>query len=170
MAIISQSNNQAMRNPWVLGALGFVVLVLLVNIAFIVTAISTNPGLVDQNYYEKGRHFEDSIQQRREMVNRLNWDLRIQVPEEMVMGQTTAIYVHAIDSAGMPLQDATAVLHAYRPSDANADFEIAMSPYAAGIFMAEAAFHLQGIWDLKVRVSQGEDHIETRRRISVKTN
>lgn len=167
---ISQSSNVAFRNPWVLAAIGFILVVVTVNIIFITSAISTNPGLVDKNYYEKGRNFEDSVQQRRDMVNRLNWDMRIQTPDEIVMHRPTTIYLNVADRSGLPLQEARAQLHAYRPSDANADFIVEMSPYAPGIFSAEVVFGLQGIWDLKVAAYQGEDNIENRRRISVLTN
>lgn len=44
----SQSSNRAFRNPWVLAWIGGFLLVLGVNIAFIVTAIMTNPGLVEK--------------------------------------------------------------------------------------------------------------------------
>lgn len=167
---ISQSSNTALRNPWFLAAMGFISVVVLVNIVFITSAISTNPGLVDKNYYEKGRNFEDSVQQRKDMVQRLNWDMRIQVPDEIVMNQPTTIYLNVADSAGLPLENATASLHAYRPSDANADFTLDMTPYAPGIFSADVRFALRGIWDLKVAAFQGEDNIEIRRRISVETN
>ena len=167
---ISQSSNHAFRNPWVLGMLGFILVVVGINIFFITNAISTNPGLVDKDYYEKGRHFEQSIQQRREMVSRLGWDLRVQVPEEIVMNQRTTVYLNAVDRVGLPLEGAAVQLHAYRPSDAAADFTVEMTPYAPGIYSAEVSFALRGIWDLKVLVSQGEDQIEESRRISVQTN
>ncbi|MBE0509569.1 MAG: FixH family protein [Chromatiales bacterium] len=167
---ISQSSNHAMRNPWVLGVLGFISLVVLVNAFFITMAITTSPGLVDENYYQSGRHFEQNIQQRREMINRLDWRMRIQVAEEIMMGRPTMVYLHVTDKAGLPLQDTRARLHAYRPSDADADFELEMRPFAPGIFSVETSFPLRGIWDLKVMAIQGEDNIETRHRISVKTN
>ncbi|MFU8837138.1 MAG: FixH family protein [Thiohalomonadaceae bacterium] len=167
---ISQSSNHAMRNPWVLGVLGFISLVVLVNAFFITMAITTSPGLVDENYYQSGRHFEQNIQQRREMINRLDWRMRIQVAEEIMMGRPTMVYLHVTDKAGLPLQDTRARLHAYRPSDAAADFELEMRPFAPGIFSVETSFPLRGIWDLKVMAIQGEDNIETRHRISVKTN
>lgn len=167
---ISQNSNHAFRNPWVLGMLGFILVVVGINVFFITTAINTSPGLVDKNYYEKGRYFEQSIEQRREMVSRLGWDMRVQVPEEIIMNQRTTVYMNVVDRVGMPLEGASAQLHAYRPSDANADFTVEMTPYAPGIFSADVSFALRGIWDLKVLVSQGEDNIEERRRISVQTN
>ena len=49
---ISQSNNRAFRNPWVIAWIALVVIVLAVNIAMITLAVTTNPGLVDKDYYE----------------------------------------------------------------------------------------------------------------------
>lgn len=167
---ISQNSNRAFRNPWVLGMLGFITVVVSVNVFFITNAVLSNPGLVDKNYYETGRHFEQSVQQRREMINRLQWDLRVQVPNEIVMNQRGTVYLNVTDKTGLPLQGATAVMHAYRPSDADADFEVPMQAFAPGVFMAETSFPLRGVWDLRVTVNQGEDQIETRKRINVQTN
>ena len=50
--MISQDNKQAMRNPWLLGWLGILAVVITVNIIFIVTAFKTYPGLVDDDYYD----------------------------------------------------------------------------------------------------------------------
>ncbi len=167
---ISQSSNRAMRNPWVLGMLGFIGTVVTVNVIFITNAISSSPGLVDANYYETGRHFEDNLQQRIKMVNRLQWDMRLQAPNEVVMNRPSAIYLNVTDKVGQPLTDVSVEVQAYRPSDASADFDLVMEPFAPGIYKAEANFPLRGVWDLRIRVAQGEDNIEKRHRITVETN
>ena len=164
---ISQGSNRALRNPWGLGVIGFLSVVVTVNVIFISSAISSNPGLVEKNYYDKGRNIEQTFQQRREMVNRLGWDMRIQVPETINMGRHATIYLNVVDNEGVPLNGATAQLHAYRPSDASADFEMEMQRYADGIFSAEIDFSLRGVWDLLITVKQGEDQIEKRRRVTV---
>jgi nitrogen fixation protein FixH len=165
--LISQENKQALRNPWVLGWLGLLVTVLAVNVAFIVTAFKTSPGLVDEDYYEKGRSVEEHFQRRIEARNRLGWDINIQAPDEIMIGKPTNFHVNIVDKVGMPLNDAEVSLQAYRPSDATADLNVKMDFVSHGIYQTRLVLPLKGIWDLKVKVARGEDELDTSRRISV---
>lgn len=164
---ISQDNKSAMRNPWVLGWLGLLVTVLLVNVVFIVTAFKTMPGLVEEGYYEKGRDHEQNFQKKMDARNRLGWDIRLQSPETITLGKPANYTINVVDKVGMPLREATVTLHAYRPSDAAADMQTTMDKIADGVFQSYIAFPLKGIWDLKVTVSKGEDELELEQRINV---
>lgn len=166
---ISQDSKQAMRNPWVLGWLGLLIGVVLVNVAFIVTAFKTNPGLVEEGYYEKGRDVEKNFQKRLEARNRLGWDIRLQSPEKVIAGQTGHYSVNIVDQVGMPLRDAEVSLQAYRPSDASADIRAEMELVATGVYQTRLQLPLKGIWDLKVMVQRGEDKLEIARRVSAVT-
>lgn len=164
---ISQDNKSAMRNPWVLGWLGLLITVVGVNVAFIVTAFKTSPGLVEESYYEKGRDVEKNFHKKLEARNRLGWDIRLQSPDEIILGRPAYYSITIVDSVGMPLRDATVTLHAYRPSDASADIQTEMQSIATGVYQAAINLPLKGIWDLKVKVSRGEDELETARRVTV---
>jgi nitrogen fixation protein FixH len=165
--IISQDNKQAMRNPWVLGWLALLVSVILVNVIFIVTAFKTNPGLVEERYYEKGRDVEKNFQKKMEAMNRLGWDISLQGPSEIIVGQPGNYHVNIVDKVGMPVRDAEVTLQAYRPSDASADMKTTMEKVSNGVYQARLGLPLKGIWDLKVVVKQGEDELEITRRINV---
>ncbi|MCW8829642.1 MAG: FixH family protein [Gammaproteobacteria bacterium] len=164
---ISQNNRAAMRNPWVLGWLGLLVTVVVVNIAFILTAFKTNPGLVEEGYYEKGREVEKNFQTKLEARNRLGWDIRLQNPETVVAGREANYSVNITDKVGMPLRDATVTLHAYRPSDASADLTSKMELVTNGVYQSRFVLPLKGIWDLKVAVQRNNDELEIARRINV---
>jgi len=163
---ISQHNKQAMRNPWVLGWLGLLVTVIGVNVAFIVTAFNTTPGLVDEKYYEKGRDVEKNFHKRLEARNRLGWDIRLNTPETVVAGEAANYSVSLVDSAGIALREAEVILQAYRPSDSSADIRAPMEIVTDGIYQTRLTLPLKGIWDLKVVVRHGEDELEIARRIS----
>ena len=164
---ISQDNKHAMRNPWVLGWLGLLITVVAVNVAFIITAFKTSPGLVEENYYEKGRDVEEHFHKRMEARNRLGWDINVQTPSEIVIGQESTFNVNVVDKVGMPLNNAEVTLQAYRPSDATADMSIKMDFVSHGIYQTRLTLPLKGIWDLKVKVRSGEDELDISRRISV---
>ncbi|RTZ72625.1 MAG: nitrogen fixation protein FixH [Gammaproteobacteria bacterium] len=164
---ISQENKEAFRNPWVLGWIAAITLVLLVNVAFIVTAIVTNPGLVDKNYYEKGRDLEREFITLQETRNRLGWQMKLEAVSRPVIDQPARYTFSVVDKAGVPVDGDHAVLRAYRPSDAASDFEMEMQEIAPGIYSAELTFPLKGIWDLIAILHRGEDALKVSRRISV---
>jgi nitrogen fixation protein FixH len=166
-APISQSNKQAFRNPWVLGLIAGILLVLLVNAGFIVTAVVTNPGLVDKNYYERGRDLEQDIASRRAIRNRLGWQMTLAASAKPVVGKPARYTLNVVDKVGNPVDVDTVTLHAYRPSDAHADFSGAMHKVATGVYSVEIRFPLKGIWDLTTTLSQGDNHLDFTRRVSV---
>lgn len=165
--IISQDNKQALRNPWVLGWLGLLITVILVNVIFIITAFKTNPGLVEEGYYEKGRDVEKNFQKKLEARNQLGWDIRLQSPSQVIVGMADNFSVNVSDKAGFPVRNAEVTLHAYRPSDASADIQTAMELVTDGVYQSRLSLPLKGIWDLKVIVTQGENELEIARRITV---
>lgn len=168
--MISQDNKQAMRNPWVLGWLGILITVISVNVAFIVTAFNTSPGLVDEAYYEKGRDHEKHFQEKMTARNRLGWSIKLQTPKTITLGVPDNYSVSVTDRVGNPLKDAKVTLHAYRPSDAAADFTTELQMVANGVFQSKVLLPLKGIWDINIAVVQGEERLETAHRVHVAAN
>lgn len=165
---ISQANNSAFRNPWVIGWIALVLIVLGVNATFIVLAVKTNPGLVDKDYYEKGRQFERNVQQQIAARNALGWSGQLDVPADLSRGQPTTIRFSVVDDKGMPMTPVKVVLGSYRPSDASADFSVEMKPFAPGQYEAQLAYGLKGLWELTARVSHGDQQFDLlKRRINV---
>ncbi|WP_456379085.1 FixH family protein [Thiolapillus sp.] len=163
----SQHNKEALRNPWVLGWIGGIILVLSVNAAFIVTAFVTNPGLVEKNYYEKGQDQEQNFVSQQQARNRLDWHMKLDAIHQPVAGEPVRYSFNAVDSKGIPIDGDKAVIQAYRPSDINADFNTEMQEIAPGVYSAELIFPLKGIWDLNVMLTKGEDSLKLTHRISV---
>lgn len=165
---LSQSNKQALRNPWVLGWLAMVSIVLAVNIGMITTAVVTNPGLVNEDYYEQGRSYEKNVLKQIAARNALGWQVSLEVPELTPLAAPAPYRFTAVDDRGLPLGGAEVVLMAYRPSDAKADFRVPLLETAPGQYQAQVEFPLKGIWDLIIQVKRGEDHYDMARRISVR--
>ncbi len=164
---ISQSNKEAFRNPWVLGWIFAIAVVLLVNVGFIVTAIVTNPGLVDKDYYRKGRDLEQEFAERRQARERLGWRMKLAAAHKPHVGQPARYTFTVVDRAGVPVEGDRAVISAYRPSDAASDFKQEMQRVAPGVYSAVLKFPLKGIWDLTATLHKGKDALKTTRRISV---
>ncbi|MGE0082140.1 MAG: FixH family protein [Thiohalomonadaceae bacterium] len=167
---VSQSSKRALRNPWVLGWLALVAVVLGVNIFMISMAFVTNPGLVSKDYYEKGRSYERTVQQRIATRTALGWELALETPERIVMQRPAAFRLHVADKVGLPLAKADVTVHAYRPSDANADFATPLAEASAGQYVGDLQFPLKGKWDLIVEVKQGEHSYQIARNVFVDAN
>ena len=164
---ISQSNKQAFRNPWVLGWLAAIILVLLVNAGFIITAVMTNPGLVDKDYYEKGRDFEQEFSTLKETRHRLGWKMHLEAVQAPHTNQTARYTLSAADRTGIPVAADQVIIRAYRPSDASSDFTTEMQEVTPGIYTAELTFPLKGLWDLTAILHKGDDQLKVTRRINV---
>ncbi len=163
----SQDSKEAFRNPWVLGWIAGILLVLAVNVGFIVTAVMTNPGLVEKNYYEKGRDQEQHFLEQQLTRERLGWQMKLDSVHKPIAGEPVRYTFNIVDTNGIAIDGDKALLHAYRPSDMNADFDAVMQEIAPGVYSVEITFPLKGIWDLSATLFKGDDHLKFTRRISV---
>ena len=165
----SQSNNQAMRNPWFIAIIGVIITFLLVNIVFVAFAITSNPGLVIDDYYEKGREYEKNAITQHNALNNLNWQTRFEVPDKIYVNTPDIYRFSAIDSRGISIMDADVKFILYRPSDSGADFNQYVLQIAPGLYQTKLSLPLPGVWDLTVKVVHGEDIYYHTNRIKVLT-
>ena len=163
----SQANKEAVKNPWFLAFLGIIAVFLIVNFIFIGFAISTNPGLVSNDYYEQGREHEKNVVTWSAARNTLNWETKIEIPERIIINKEDTYRFSAVDSRGVSIMDADVTFTLYRPSDASADFVKSVQQIAPGLYQTKLYFPLPGIWDINLEVIQGDDVYHQTRRISV---
>jgi len=164
---ISQDNCLAWKNPWFLGIVATIAVFFLVNIIFIVFAVTSNPGLVVDDYYEKGREFENNVVTRLTARNKLNWQTKLEIPSVVYNHATETFRFSAVDSRGLSIEEADVSIIAYRPSDASADFSQALEPVAPGLYQAQLQFSLAGVWDINLKVTRGSDKFYQSQRIHV---
>ncbi|MBL4638561.1 MAG: FixH family protein [Proteobacteria bacterium] len=163
---ISQKNPQALKNPWVLGLLAFLVTFLTANGIFIYLAFKSPPNLVVEDFYERGEAYEQT-QKRIEQEKSLGWTGLILAPTKTRVNQSQnyEILLQGKNSVGLDLD--SVVIHAYRPSDARADFSVEMTKKQAGVYTADISFNLPGIWDLIVEAKLGDQAFLTTKRITI---
>lgn len=165
----SQDNREAMRNPWFLALLGVIGVFLVVNVVFVVFAVTSNPGLVADDYYEQGRAYEKNVVTRLTARNNLNWETKFELPKQIYTNTADVFRFSAVDSRGVSIMDADVKFVLYRPSDANADFAKTVNQIAPGLYQTRLEFPLPGIWDLNIKVTHGEDVYHHSHRINVLT-
>jgi len=160
----TQDNRPAWKSPWVLAWLGLVVVVLGVNIFMIYLSAAHNPGLVVEDYYERGRALEENVEKR--LAKDPGWEMTLKAPEFVLVSEPVLFRLRVIDKQGDPAAPEKVTFFAYRPSDARQDFSLPMKQVAPGDYQAEIRFPLQGVWDILVAAAKGGDEFHVPLRIS----
>jgi len=164
---ISQNNPYAWRNPWVIGWISLIVVVLLVNITMISIAFITSPGLVEKDYYEKGQDYEQNINKQKAARNALAWSYTTHFPAQPVIHTSSHYSFDLLDKYGVVLSDAKVVFSAYRPSDVNADFQVNMIETVSGRYEAKITYPLKGLWQYTISIKRDADTFGFTQRTSV---
>jgi nitrogen fixation protein FixH len=155
--MISQSNKTGLRNPWVLGMLALIVVVLAVNITFVwFTMKEGRSELVERDYKTKDRKSNELLLSELRTRQALAWQTEIKKPKAIVMGSATSYEISVTDRDGKPVSG-TLDVEAYRASDASKDFTTSFKEVAAGRYQGYITFPLKGYWELHIRVQRGED-------------
>ena len=163
----SQDNPEAFRNPWVIGWIAIIVVFLVVNALFVIMAVVSSPGLVTEDYYEKGRQYEENALKMMAAEKAMQWEMNFEVPNELIVDRPEVFRFSAVDNRGLPIKNAKVNVLAYRPSNADADFVTLLEEIAPGLYQADISFSLPGIWDVNLQISHGEKNYRLTRRIMV---
>tara|TARA_R110002050_G_scaffold57423_5_gene129321 strand:+ start:240427 stop:240930 length:504 start_codon:yes stop_codon:yes gene_type:complete len=163
---ISQSNKEALKNPWVLGMLLFLLTFLTANAIFIYLAFKSPPNLVVEDFYERGEHYIEA-HKLVEKQKALGWTGLIMAPTTTRVNQHQLyeVLLQGQHSSALILDSVT--LHAYRPSDARADFSVEMLNSKPGMYGADVSFSLPGIWDVIIVAKQGEHEFLVTKRFTI---
>jgi nitrogen fixation protein FixH len=151
------AKNSAWRSPWVIGWVTIVAVVLMVNMLMVYLAIDANPGLVVEDYYERGQHYEKTMVAR--MEKDPGWKMQIDLSREPPLATPLPVGFSVVDKNGEPVVAEGVIFYAYRPSDADEDFSVVMVPQGPGRYLANVSFPLKGVWDTLVSVQkEGEEY------------
>jgi len=156
----------AWKSPWVITWIALVIAVLGVNLVMVYLAVATSPGLVVEDYYERGQNYEHSMASKR--ARDPGWVLRADIPQEVTAETPTPIRFFVVDKAGQPVTPEHVELFVYRPSDATRDFSTTMTEEGPGRYSAEVSFPLIGVWDTLMAVRSGNDEYHAGQRVEVK--
>jgi len=155
----------AWKSPWVIGWIALVLVVLAVNVTLIVLGFKSSPGLVVENFYDRGQDYEKHWASKH--AQDPGWLLRADIPQDLVVGESSVLRFFLVDQAGRPAQTDAAHFYVYRPSDASHDFDLPMVQEGPGRLRVDVSFPLVGVWDVLVAVRQGEQEFNLGQRIRV---
>lgn len=157
--MISQDSKKGLRNPWFLGMIGLIILVLGVNGTFIWFATHNRSALVDRDYSTKDRKSNAAVVNDLQEQKALAWKTAIKQPKAIVMDSPTGYEISVADREGMPVSG-TLEVEAYRASDESKDFTTAFREVSPGNYQGYVSFPLKGYWELRIRVKRGKDVFE----------
>ena len=155
----------AWKSPWVIGWIALVSIVLIVNLTLVILGFSTNPGLVIENFYDRGQNHEKTWASKQ--ARDPGWVMQADVPQDLVVGEPKALRFFLVDKAGRPATVEEAHFYAYRPSDSQLDFDLPMIEEGPGRFRVDVSFPLVGAWDTLIAVRHGGEEFTHGRRIQV---
>lgn len=154
--MISQNHKSGLRNPWLLGMLGLLVLVLAVNATFIWFATHNQSSLVDREYKTKDRKTGTQVLSELGKQQALGWRTTLNKPKALLQGQPTMYEISVLDKESKPVSGEMEV-EAYRAADASKDFVTAFKEVAAGNYQGYISFPLKGYWELHIHLKRGND-------------
>lgn len=156
----------AWKNPLVIFWFVIILIVLMVNFFMVSMAVVTNPGLVIDDYYERGKN-QAQIMANRLESEKLGWQLNVDMPV-LSEGKVVDVSLLISDRDSQAFEVDTAVLYFYRPSDRKLDGSIELNSLAeTGRYSAEFSLPLKGKWDLIVEVIKGDEKYSIGRSIMV---
>ena len=162
------SNKQSdFRNPWVIGGIVMLLIVVVTIIARIYLAIDSFPGLVVDDAYEHGKDLHENIRKR--SAERPKWNTQVDfagakksMGDLMIRAYNKPVELdyRVTNQMGEPVEPHSVTFYAYRNSDIKQDFSVAMTKVDTGHYQAEISFPLKGVWDTYVTATSGEGTIE----------
>lgn len=154
--MISQENKAGFRNPWLLGMLGLIVLVLGVNSAFIWYATHNRSSLVERDYKTKDRKAGEEVLRELGANQALAWQTSIKMAAPIVMNTPAPYEISVVDRDGAPVSG-TMEVEAYRAADDSKDFIVPFKEVSPGNYQGYVSFPLKGFWELHIRITRGAD-------------
>ena len=159
------NKQSALRSPWVLAIIGMLVIFVIANIIMISLSLH-RPGLVDDNYYDRGQDYEKNMLKRQAQARELGWHMKVEEPAYADVGKPVSYGFRIADKAGKPVVADSVTFYVYRPADESQDFSVPMKQVEAGYYQADITYPLLGVWDILVSVKKDDYEYNVPSRIS----
>lgn len=139
--------------------IGFLILFAVTG-SFVKLALSTFPGLVTTNAYERGLAYDEVIAAEQAQAER-GWQIAFDMPELSGEGQVASLTL--TDRNGNPLADANVIMMAERMTRYAQQVRATLTDQGNGVYEAPIEFPIAGRWLVSVLADiDGDRHFETR--------
>lgn len=136
-------------NYWPFAIAAFLSVVFMVNAAMLYVAISTDDGLVDEDYYRKGLFYDEGLEGEKS----LGWDIGLFVTSGPSTPAVALLRVE-VSKAGDAVSGASVSVVLKRPATDRHDHVLRLSP-SGGAYTSEFEVPLGGLWDIEVTAGKG---------------
>ena len=143
--------------PWYFVAF-FVVLAIL-NGIFVTIANTTHRGVVTENAYTKGLHYNQTLAAAAQQ-QQLGWSAEIDFIQP-------ALSLRLRDRHGRSIEEAKVVAYLTRTTQAGHDFQVPLPPIGDGIYAQDVRFPIKGQWHVRMAATWQQQHYQQSQRISV---
>jgi nitrogen fixation protein FixH len=122
------------------------------NVALAVIAARDASFAVEQDYYQKALHWDDTM--RQEAANAaLGWSVAATLDRTAGPGQAR-VRALVSDRAGRPVRGARVALEAFHNARASRIFSAVLGPEPRGGYAATLPLDRPGLWELRLRVER----------------
>ncbi len=138
------------KSPWVIGWLLLVATVLGVNMYMIMQSMNDFPGLVVDDFYERGQDYEENIHKK--LDNNNLWKTSFDY-QQIHPNQPADIRFVITDQQGNTANIEKITMYLYRPANAKKDFSMPMKATEKNnTWHTSVTFDSKGKWDMLVSV------------------
>ncbi len=138
------------KSPWVIGWLLLVATVLGVNMYMIMQSMNDFPGLVVDDFYERGQDYEENIHKK--LDNNNLWKTSFDY-QQIHPNQPADIRFVITDQHGNTANIEKITMYLYRPANAKKDFSMPMKATEKNnTWHTSVTFDSKGKWDMLVSV------------------
>jgi len=150
---------------WPLAVTAILGLTVAANIWLIRTASGDPSFAIEENYYERGVHWDDELAQR--AANRaLGWKVVATMTQDAT-GNGAVLHLVLTDSAVAPIEGASVVVRAMHVARARNPVQVTLASAGPGQYQARLSVERAGLWELRIDVHRGADRFTATERLDV---
>ena len=163
--MIKISKKAAIRSPWFIGWMVLLIVVIAMNVVMIMFAMEDSPGVVTDDFYERGQTYDKELNER----NKTNpgWKVEYIQQVAIIQNQTTSIQFKLSNKDGSAVLADKVMLYLYRPANKNDDFFVALTTTDGINYTGDVRFKLKGAWDAVIEVTKQKEIRNFAQRLTV---
>lgn len=154
------------RSIWPYAIIAFFTIVITVNLWFIYTALKSDDGLVDKDYYAKGILYNKTLEDEATLGWQISLNSGKSFGEALKSEASNDIAVKVLGKDGSPLKDAAVRMVLMRPATDSYDKELSLR-FNGALHRGSLFIPLSGFWDIKVIVEKDDSTVERIFRIKI---
>ena len=145
---------------------GGLLIVIMVNILLFYLSNKDFPGVVENDYYEKGVYYNEYLA-RLEQQRARGWQLNLGWVAEPQTGQPAILRCVAKDKTGQPIKGAKVEVKLLRPGEPAVDQQLLLEEVAPGDYQGTVSLPRPGNWDMVLTMTKGQDQHEKQAEVWV---